>query len=642
MNIRPLQALRNLGITTKFILWFLLISLVPLSISIYISYKSARKALKEEVANSLLAIADDKANQIEGFILTQKQNVIALSFMPEIISALAMSGDASSKGGADYDAVIQECRSILQHYQRLFGYDDIFVVNHDGDIIFSAEGVKSQKSLYESALVKKNALADVFIKARDSQDAEVSNFEYYPLDKRAVIFIASPIFKENTLIGLAIGQMSNQNLYSFVQDYTSLGNTGETILVSKIDGQAVFITPLRFDTEEVSQEGIKGDWPDIQKALEGESGSSISRDYRGKEVLVVRRFLPTFRLGMLVKMDTAEVFASADKLRNKLLGISLGLLVLVVAMALIIAYSMSRPIKELTKISKIISAGDLAPRAVILSDDEIGELATSFNQMTNNLVTSMTSLEEKKIELEKKNKELLELDNLKSDFLNAVSHDLRTPLTTIRDVISQTQEGLLGETTPEQKKFLSICLEDVDRLRRMIDNLLDVARLGAGKFKISRNGADIVQIARSAMQLFYAQSKTKNLELREKMPDEKAIAYVDRDSIIRVFTNLIGNAFKFTESGIIEVSVKDGVEFVECSVSDSGKGISEEDLSKVFAKFQQFGSNYSRQDKGTGLGLSICKGIIDLHKGKIWLESTLNKGTKFTFNLPKSPAEESK
>lgn len=239
-------------------------------------------------------------------------------------------------------------------------------------------------------------------------------------------------------------------------------------------------------------------------------------------------------------------------------------------------------------------------------------------------------------ELEKKNKELQELDNLKTDFINAVSHELRTPLTTIQEVIAQILGGMLGETTPEQKRFLSMCLEDVERLTRMINNLLDMSKLEAGRVQINPQEVDIAGIAKGVVTSFYPKSREINLEIKEKFPPGKAVAYADRDSIIQVFTNLIGNAFKFTDKGYIEVAIQDNPEYVECSVSDTGKGISEEDLPKVFGKFQQFGKKKGSTEKGTGLGLSISKGIIDLHRGKIWVESKINQGTKFTFTLPKS------
>jgi signal transduction histidine kinase len=241
-------------------------------------------------------------------------------------------------------------------------------------------------------------------------------------------------------------------------------------------------------------------------------------------------------------------------------------------------------------------------------------------------------------ELEEKNKKLQELDRLKSDFINTVSHELRTPLTTIREGISQVLDGLHGEITEEQRDFLSISLEDVDRLKRIIDNLLDISKLEAGKFKIIREEVDIIGLARKAIAVFVPQAKSKNLEIREKFLNEKAIACIDSDSIIQVFSNLIGNALKFTSQGYVEVSISDKDEYIECSIVDTGRGISEEDLLKVFDKFQQFGRVEGPGEKGTGLGLSICKSIIELHRGKIWVDSLLNRGTKFIFTLPKYSA----
>lgn len=238
-------------------------------------------------------------------------------------------------------------------------------------------------------------------------------------------------------------------------------------------------------------------------------------------------------------------------------------------------------------------------------------------------------------ELEKKNEALRELDKLKSDFISTVSHELRTPLTIIKESVSQVLDGIHGRINQAQKDFLSICLEDIDRLKRIVDDLLDMSKLEAGKFSITRAEVDIAGLARRVIASFALQARIKNLALKENIAAQKAIAYADKDSVIRVFTNLIGNALKFTGKGQIEISVADMDGRVECSVSDTGRGISDEDLPKVFGKFQQFGRVDGPGEKGTGLGLSICKSIIELNHGKIWVESSLNKGTKFIFTLPK-------
>ncbi len=238
-------------------------------------------------------------------------------------------------------------------------------------------------------------------------------------------------------------------------------------------------------------------------------------------------------------------------------------------------------------------------------------------------------------ELEEKNKELRKLDQLKSDFLSTVSHELRTPLTSIREGVSQVLEGILGETTEDQREFLSIALEDIDRLRRIINNLLDVSKIEAKKVELHRTIVDISTLVRGVGLSFIKRIEGLGLELRLHLPEEKVEVYVDKDKIVQVFTNLIGNAVKFTKEGYIDVSVEDKGDKVECYVADSGVGISKEDMSEVFSKFSQFSRTDGAGEKGTGLGLSIVKGIIELHKAKVEVDSELGKGTKFVFVLPK-------
>jgi signal transduction histidine kinase len=238
-------------------------------------------------------------------------------------------------------------------------------------------------------------------------------------------------------------------------------------------------------------------------------------------------------------------------------------------------------------------------------------------------------------ELEKKNEELKQLDQMKSDFLSFVSHELRTPLTTIKETVSQTLEGLLGPTTPKQQEFLCMCLENIDRLARIINNLLDLSKIEAGKTELKRKLTDIVGLAKRTCLTFSSRLNSKGLEMRIAFSPETIEVYLDEDKIIQVFNNLIGNSIKFTQQGFIEVSVIDKGDFLECSVSDTGKGISDEDVQHLFTKFRQFGQAVNPAEKGTGLGLAITKGIVELHHGKIWAESKLGEGTRFIFTLPK-------
>lgn len=225
---------------------------------------------------------------------------------------------------------------------------------------------------------------------------------------------------------------------------------------------------------------------------------------------------------------------------------------------------------------------------------------------------------------------------MKSDFISTVSHELRTPLTTIREVVSQMLDGIIGATTKEQQEFLTMCLEDIDRLKRIIDNLLDISKIEAGKVEIRKTRWDITALAKTVAAAFIPQSQKKGLEIKTVFAAEGIEVSADKDKITQVLTNLINNALKFTAKGHIEILIVEKDQAVECKVSDTGIGIAAKDLTKLFNKFEQFGRTSGPGEKGTGLGLSIAKGIVELHQGKIWAESELNKGTTFTFVLPKN------
>ncbi len=229
-----------------------------------------------------------------------------------------------------------------------------------------------------------------------------------------------------------------------------------------------------------------------------------------------------------------------------------------------------------------------------------------------------------------------EVDRLKTEFISTVSHELRTPLTTIRESVSQVLDGILGPTTDQQREFLSICLEDIDRLTRIINDLLDISKIEARKIQLKREMVDLAAVVKNVGLIFQPRFKEKALELKTVFSGQKFEAYADKDKIIQVLTNLVGNSLKFTRKGYVRISLEEKQDFVECSISDTGRGISEEDLPKVFSKFQQFGRTDGPGEKGTGLGLSIDKVIIEMHQGKVWVESSLNQWTKFSFTLPKT------
>jgi PAS domain S-box-containing protein len=268
-------------------------------------------------------------------------------------------------------------------------------------------------------------------------------------------------------------------------------------------------------------------------------------------------------------------------------------------------------------------------------DRDLEEHSKDLTRMQKAMLHIMGDLDIAKKEMEKANKELRKLDELKSDFVASVSHELRTPLTVTREAISQVLDGVYGDINEEQKRFLSMSIEGIDRLSRLIGNLLDISKIEAHKIKLNRELTDIVSLAKDVSANFAPALRSKGLETTYNFPEDRIELYLDKDRIIQVFVNLLSNALKFTPSGRIEISIADRADALECAVSDTGVGISDNDLPRVFNKFDQFGREFESAQKGTGLGLAISKGIVELHHGEIRVESKLGRGTKVSFTLPK-------
>jgi len=238
-------------------------------------------------------------------------------------------------------------------------------------------------------------------------------------------------------------------------------------------------------------------------------------------------------------------------------------------------------------------------------------------------------------ELEIKNKKLEQLDLLKDEFVSNVSHELRTPLTIIRESISQMGDGLFGIVNERQNKYLNKSLTNIDRLRKIIDDLLDISKIENGKLEIYRVNVNMVELTHELAANFSIKAENKGIKINVKNDKERIEIFADKEKIIQVLTNLVGNACKFTDKGCIEISVVENATHVQCSVQDTGIGIASEDLPQLFTKFYQIGRIAGPGEKGTGLGLAITKGIIELHDGLINMESIQGKGTKITFVLPK-------
>lgn len=240
-------------------------------------------------------------------------------------------------------------------------------------------------------------------------------------------------------------------------------------------------------------------------------------------------------------------------------------------------------------------------------------------------------LQEKSKSLEAANKRLEELSRLKDEFVAAVSHELRTPLTAIKEGVSLLIDQVLGPVNTEQKDFLKTVDESVDRLTELINNMLDLAKIEAGRIQLVRRKAALADLIRTAVEAYKPMARPRTLNA---VLDPVSDVFADPNRILQVLGNLVSNAVKSTPlDGIVTIRAKEKEGEVVVSVEDNGTGIAKEDLPKLFQKFSQVvrGTNRSR---GTGLGLALSKEIVELHKGQISVTSQSEKGSKFAFTLP--------
>ena len=268
----------------------------------------------------------------------------------------------------------------------------------------------------------------------------------------------------------------------------------------------------------------------------------------------------------------------------------------------------------------------------------IDEMKAKLNRVIRekDLIADLT---QKSRELEKVNEELKRLDQLKSTFISSVSHELRTPLTVIKEFISLMLEGHVGALTEDQREYLGIANRNIIRLTNLIETLLDFSRIESGKgLKLRFEPTRLMEVVEDAVMTFSQQLEERRVALENRLDPDIPLVLIDRNRLVEVFINLIGNGIKFTPPGgkitIDSRGLTEKRDYLKIVVSDTGVGISPEDLPKVFDRFYQGGRTQTGLITGTGLGLAITKEIIETHQGYIQAESKSESGASFVFTLP--------
>ncbi|HEX3030339.1 MAG TPA: HAMP domain-containing sensor histidine kinase [Clostridia bacterium] len=314
---------------------------------------------------------------------------------------------------------------------------------------------------------------------------------------------------------------------------------------------------------------------------------------------------------ILIFSPTSILNENIRNIRTIIWTIAVIFILLSIAATYINALRISRPIFKIEQAANKIASGKNAEDIVIKTNDEIERLANSFNHMK---------------------KELAKTEEIRREFIASISHDLKTPLTSIKGFVEAMLDNVVEQH--EHDKYLHFIEDEASRLTRLTDEILQFAKIQSGNIKLRRENLDVKDIMESVLSSVKIPAEEKSINIKVQCSDNIKV-FADEDRLKQVLINILGNAIKYTgKGGNIDVQVEDLFSKVIFRIKDDGMGITPEDLPYIFEKFYRADKSRQSSNGGTGLGLSIAKSLIELHEGRIWALSDYSKGTEICFELP--------
>ena len=384
---------RKRKLSDEIVFWFLLLALTPLLTITLLTYRYSVDLLQTEVTKSLLAIAQRHVRQLEKYGEERQNDITTLAYTPIVARVLTGGGI----GGTSED---QALRLFLHSYSEIGAYDDCFLISREGDVIFADRRLEMVGTNVREEIYRNSEFQKVFERALTLLSNEFSDLEHFPETGNTAAFVAAPVFQNGELAGVIVLRLGARDIYRVVNDYTGLGDTGETMVMRNLENQILFVAPLRHDPDAAFRRIVQlGDPLAIpaRKAIVGERGSGMSIDYRGADILAAWSYLPLFRWGIVVKIDNDEAFEPVQALRNLCILITLGTAIVVVFVGARIAHSISRPIEIIAGTARQVETGEQpdpgAMQSVSRRSDEIGSLARVFSDMTVQVFNREENLE---------------------------------------------------------------------------------------------------------------------------------------------------------------------------------------------------------------------------------------------------------
>ena len=632
---------------------FLLVIFIVFGVLIsYFVYISNLKTLEEEITDRLEEQAFHVMDKIDRNLYERYADIQVIATDPMISSR-----DSTPKQITER---LIEYRNTLKTYTSL-SFMDLGRVRIADTAGFGIEKQNRITKYWEEVSQGKiSAASDIY----ESKTTGIVNIHF-----------ASPVKDKNgEIFGFVVARMPISKLYEITRKIT-LSQAEEEFAIDLVDKDGLLLY------SNTNKKGIlKDNYADseaIKRSMAGEKiGSLTNFDPINKEedilVFVHEQGYLDFKGNdwtLLVHVPTRIAFASAAQLRNRTLLIMLPIIAFAILVVSFFSKTITNPITKLSQIAVEIGKGNLDARVNITTKDELKDLAVEINNMASNLKAYQIKLlkvektrsNELEAEVGKKTKELKKniddlqkartatlnmmedlrqanedlkgLDTAKAEFLNMVSHELKTPLTPISANLELLRAGDFGKLTKKQISRLNVVSRNTERLRDIIGNLLEIARIEAGKITLNIEKLQINAIAKEVAQDIELAAKDKGLRVSVKLGKLSTVK-ADRDRIKECISNFMNNALKFTMKGRINLQTEKKKDHIKVSVTDTGMGVEKDNMPNLFHKFYQTSKTEVGKAKGVGLGLYSVKKLIELHGGTVGVESTFGKGSTFWFTLP--------
>jgi signal transduction histidine kinase len=610
---------------------FLILAILPLSAISWYAITRERHATQRQVTAKLSSVAATMEMQVGQWVQDRVAALALLAALPAtrelFLSTSTALGVNSAEGNVSSDSATRE--TLRAQLRAVMEQDSAFrrldVLDDKGQVLVSTDP-QTEGDLTEEALTL--------------EPEQTSSLQFITLDPTADVglVIVQRITGLDGRGGVApplllAGRLNLDDLAQTLQaDIPSVEKEREGIKVYLVDASGMTLPQGQTVTN-----------PAIEAVLAGEDGRGGVAPPLHENHIGVYRWMPELGLALVAEQPQAEAFATTDNVAAAVIGATLVVALATAVIAAVVTRQITRPIVQLTESALSIAEGDLQQRVPVamFSKDEIGILAHVFNHMTAELESLYDDLEKKIAQrtalLQEANYRLRETEEFRSRFLAHMSHELREPLTNIIGFSRLILKGLDGPISDLQRQDLQIVYANSQHLLGLINDLLDISQIEAGLMELQLEELDLTEVINSVMATASALVRDKEIELRQEIAPDLPRVQADAARIRQVLLRLLTSAARSTERGYIAVHAcpppsppeAEGSTLADrqvlVSVSDTGMGIAPRDLEHIFEQ---------GENGATGVGLALSKDFVEMHGGRLWVESEMGQGSTFTFSLP--------